>query len=229
MYRRPLLRPYVRDLRLVDTYVWDKHGDASWILTEDSICDLFDMLPNLNAFSLTFNVGHPTWTSFTPHLRHSFVQVAQRPAIKSYALRRIRNFPPTLLVALATVKRLELHDVQVQNLHLASSLGIILNLPSLPTPKLESLVLKSPSKNTVHALRNLISAYSGSVLKTLKLGLVDENDLDLISELWELMHWASKTLAHLEWRPGMRPKTPAKRKSARNLRLLGTYSRNVHS
>ncbi|KAJ3502506.1 hypothetical protein NLJ89_g8857 [Agrocybe chaxingu] len=137
---------YVKDLRLVDTYIWDKEKNEhwGWLTEEESICDLLDLLPNLRTFSLTFNIGHPQWVSLRQCIRHALMQVARRPVIESFTLARIKDFPPSLLVSLVTVKRLRLDDVHVHAAYLTHSLGVALELVSL-SPALETLVLKAPS------------------------------------------------------------------------------------
>ncbi|CAA7261052.1 unnamed protein product [Cyclocybe aegerita] len=196
---------YVEDLRLVDTYIWDKEKDKNWgwLTEEESICDLLDLLPNLRAFSLTFNIGHPTWVSLRQCIRHALMQVAKRPAVESFTLARIKDFPPSLLVSLATVKHLRLDDVHVHAAYLTHSLGVALEFATL-SPTIETLVLKAPSAATLHVLHNVLMLHRTPTLKTLWLAVLDQQDAQLMTELWTLMQWAAESLTCLEWRPATR-------------------------
>ncbi|KAF8162614.1 hypothetical protein B0H34DRAFT_286278 [Crassisporium funariophilum] len=209
--RRPGFCDHVRDLRLVDTYVWDHQKNWKWLVTEDSVCDVLDLLPNIRSFSLKFNTGKPTWSMFKPCIRHSLSQLTKRPMLRSYSLSHIIDFPSSLLVTFSGVKHLELNDVAVDGLNSAASFDFVIALASVHRPSLESLILRAPSLEMVRQLCKVLSIYPVPTLKTLLVSLVDEQDRELMTELWTLLQWAADSLTHLEWRTSTRPRTPALR------------------
>jgi len=209
--QRPKFCTYVRDLRLVDSYVWDKSKDWVWLANEESICDVLNVLPNLHSFSLTFKTRQPKWTSFNWYLRQALLDLAKRPSIVRYSLNHISDFPPTLLATLLTVKHLELHNVQVNEVHLTSSLAVVHGIASTSIPRVESLVLKAPSTATVHIIQNILSLYPIPMLRSLQIDFVNDKDNTLVTEIWALLKWSSASLAELQWRPAIRTNVPASR------------------
>jgi hypothetical protein len=202
--QRPKFCSYVRDLRLVDSYVWDQNKDWVWLANEESICDVLNILPNLHSFSLTFKTGQPKWTSFNCYLRQALLDLAKRPSIVRFSLNRISDFTPTLLVTLLMVRNLELHDVQVNDVHLPSSLAVVQGIGSTSIPQLESLVLKMPSASTVHIIQNILSLHPMPTLRSLHVVFVNHKDDAVITELWALIKWSAPSLTELQWCPAIR-------------------------
>jgi len=202
--QRPKFCSYVRDLRLVDSYVWDQNKDWVWLANEETIRDVLNILPNLHSFSLTFKTGQPKWTSFNSYLRQALLDLAKRPSIVRFSLNRISDFTPTLLVTLLMVKNLELHDVQVNDVHLPSSLAVVQGIGSTSIPQLESLVLKVPSASTVHIIQNILSLHPTPTLRSLHVVFVNDKDDAVIKELWALIKWSATSLTELQWRPAIR-------------------------
>ncbi|KIM49924.1 hypothetical protein M413DRAFT_439052 [Hebeloma cylindrosporum] len=209
--QRPKFCSYVRDLRLVDSYVWDQSKDWVWLANEESICDVLGILPNLHSFSLTFKTGQPKWTSFNSYLRQALLDLAKRPSIVRYSLNRISDFTPSLLVTLLMVKNLELHDVQMNEVHLTSSLAVVQGIASTSIPRLESLVLRVPSASTVHIIHTILSLYPIPMLRSLHVVFVNDTDDALVTELWALLQWSAPSLTELQWRPSIRTNVLASR------------------
>lgn len=182
----------------------DQSKDWVWLANEESICDVLSVLPNLHSFSLTFKTGQPKWTSFNSYLRQALLDLAKRPSIVRYSLNRISDFTPTLLVTLLMVKNLELHDVQVNDIHLTSSLAVVQGIGSNSIPQLESLVLKAPSASTVHIIQKILSLYPIPTLRSLHVVFVNDKDDEVITELWALIKWSATSLTELQWRPAIR-------------------------
>ena len=229
--QRPKFCSYVEDLRLVDTYVWDQNKDSTWLVQEDSICDLLDLLPNLHSFALSFNTSRPTWLSFNACIRHSLMQLAKRPTIQSFSLSHIVDFPPPCLVTLTTIRRLRLHDVHVTQAYLEDFFGVILELVSPSVSGLDTLILKAPTSATIHVLQNIFQLYPEPTLKALRISLLDEKNAELITESWNLIQWAAPSLTHLEWRPATRKNAVALRKylfSPMTPSVKATTSLQVH-
>ena len=172
---------------------------------------MLHVLPNLHSFSLTFKTGQPKWTSFNPYLRQALLDLAKRPSIVKYSLNRISDFTPTLLVTLLMVKNLELNDVQVNNVHLTSSLAVVQGLVPTSIPKLETLILKIPSASTVHVIQKILSLYPIPALRSLHVVFVNDKDDELVTELWALIKWSSASLTDLQWRPAIRTNALATR------------------
>ncbi|KAF8179633.1 hypothetical protein BJ912DRAFT_982302 [Pholiota molesta] len=209
---RPALRAHVRELRLLDTYIWDRAKDWRWLVAEESLVDLLAGLPALQGFALTFNAAVPAWADFRAPIRNALVQLAQRPGLERFALTNITAFPASLLVALAAVPRLELCNVQVQAASAgagAAPLAVALGIAAGAPPAVEELTLRTPAAGTLLALRTVLAVSAQPTLRTLRVLMVDHADTLVALELWGLLHWAAHSITALEWRPAVRPRTPA--------------------
>ncbi|KAF9473027.1 hypothetical protein BDN70DRAFT_886265 [Pholiota conissans] len=211
---RPSLCGYVRELRMHDTYVWDKESNWRWLVDEESICDLLDFLPALTTFALTFNAAVPSWMDFKPSIRNAIIQLARRPLLHTFALANVKNFPASLLVTLVTISRLELSNVQVQDLSVTTPLEVVLGIASISTPGVRELTLRAPSAGLLLVLRTILSASVHPTLTTLRVLMLDAADTLATLELWSLMHWGANSITEFEWRPAVRPRTPAIRPPA---------------
>lgn len=212
LVRFPELGKLVRDLRLVDTYVWDSEKEANWgwLIVEENLAAILAALPNLAAFSLRFNAETPAWPSFAAPLRHALIQLAQRPKMHAFALNRIARFPPSLLVTLvASVRRLELIDVAVQEFSPAAPLEVLLGVAAIATPVVVSLTLRAPKAGMLHVLRTILAAAPLPTLCRLRVAAVDHADGAAALELWSLLHWGARTITQIEWLPAVRPLTAA--------------------
>lgn len=212
--RSPALGAHVRQLYLVDTYVWDRDKAANWgwLIAEEEIADVLALLPNLTTFSLKFNAHQPAWPSFAPALRHALIQLAQRPKVQTFALSYITRFPSSLLITLtASVRRLELADLSVQELTPAAPLEVVLGVAAIATPIVEVLTLRAPKAGMLLVLRTILSVATLPALKRLRVTMVDHADDAAALELWSLLHWASNSITELEWLPAIRPPVPATR------------------
>ncbi|KAF9522945.1 hypothetical protein CPB83DRAFT_69983 [Crepidotus variabilis] len=201
--KHPHFRLYVRDLRIVDTYVWDPRKDWKWLVKEESICDVLESLPNLESFSLFFNTCTPVWSSFSSCLRNAIIRLTRRPSIKSLSLSNIRDVPPSIFGPLLSVNNLKLNNIQAHRSCLFTTPEIPRKveypLPSLGS--LTTLTLGSMSTSTMRVLCSTLSeSLMPSLLQRLRITLVDQKQPELIEELWGLMQWASKSLTHVEWR-----------------------------
>ena len=227
LVRFPELGKLVRELRLVDTYVWDSEKEANWgwLIGEENLADILAALPNLTAFSLAFNAETPAWPTFAPPLRHALIQLAQRPKVHSFALNRISRFPPSLLVTLvAGVRALELIDVAVQEFSPAAPLEVLLGVAAIATPVVASLTLRAPKAGMLHVLRTVLAAAPLPTLTRLRVAAVDHTDVAAALELWSLLHWGAQTITQIEWLPAVRPLTPATCTSFSHFYLLQTQS-----
>ncbi|KJA20346.1 hypothetical protein HYPSUDRAFT_43242 [Hypholoma sublateritium FD-334 SS-4] len=212
LVRFPELGKLVRELRLVDTYVWDSEKEANWgwLIVEENLAGILAALPNLSAFSLRFNAETPAWPSFAAPLRHALIQLAQRPTMHAFALNRIARFPPSLLVTLvAGVRELELIDVAVQEFSPAAPLEVLLGVAAIATPVVVSLTLRAPKAGMLHVLRTILAAAPLPTLRRLRVAAVDHTDGAAALELWSLLHWGAHTITQIEWLPAVRPLTPA--------------------
>jgi hypothetical protein len=203
----PHIANYVRDFRLVDSYVWDRKSDWQWLVKEPTLPLTFQLLPRLQAFSLIFTTGAPAWNSFASHVQAAIFKLLTRRTISSLSLRRIHGVPASLLVQFTRIKHLELYEVEMD-----PSKASFKDDPSYQPdlhPELRSLTLKSPSSSVVKAIFELLSFSCPSTLENFSIISANEKDDVLRNDLWRLIEWMGSSISRLWWRPRTHPKFPA--------------------
>lgn len=228
MARYPTLRPYVRDLRLVDTapfgsaeFLTASHFSArqAWIAEDESVCELLDSLPNIRAFSLALNknalpgTGAPpmgmyrtNWENFRLSIRHAILGQAKRPQLYSFSLAHIREFPAPLLVSLARVQHLVLTDVHLRDM--PGSLQVIGGVAAISAPRIEALTLRATDLKLLMVMNDILRHHR-STLKMLTVIGIDSStegavNPEVVDQLWRLLRLVAGTLQDFDWRPTTR-------------------------
>lgn len=226
MARYPVLRPYVRDLRLVDTapfgsaeYLTASHFSVrqAWIAEDESVCELLDTLPNIRAFSLALNknalpttpamsVYRTNWENFRSSIRHAILAQAKRPQLVSFSLAHIREFPAPLLVSLARVRHLVLTDVHLRDT--PDFLQVIGGVAAISAPLVEALTLRATDLKMLMVMNDVLRHHK-STLKILTIIGIDSSTegavhAEVVDQLWRLLRLVAGTLQDFDWRPTTR-------------------------
>ena len=186
----PLLGTYVRSLRLGDDSE-DFGFSRSWIINAKNLPQLFQLLPRLEIFSLTFNSDERSWKSIPADIRSAFERLFCLPTVQAVSLEFIREFPPQLLFELMRLKRLSLSFVDVDandiHCHLAVSELRELHLRGTPPPTIAAITRCLPQSSPT--LRRL------AITPTLEPGFC--------TAISELMTAVGSNITHFEWLPSI--------------------------
>ena len=188
----PLLGTYVRSLRLGDDSE-DFGFSRSWIIHAKNLPQLFQLLPRLEIFSLTFNSDERNWKSIPAEIRSAFERLFYLPTVQSVSLEFIRGFPPQLLFELMRLKQLSLSFVDVDAIgndihcHLAVSELRELHLRGTPPPTIAAITRCLPRSSPT--LRRL------AITPTLEPGFC--------TAISELMIAVGSNITHFEWLPSI--------------------------
>ena len=186
----PLLGTYVRSLRLGDDSE-DFGFSRSWIIHAKSLPQLFQLIPRLEIFSLTFNSDERNWKSIPADIRSAFERLFYLPTVQAVSLEFIRGFPSLLLFELMRLKRLSLSFVDVEandiHRHLAVSELRELHLRGTPSPTIAAITRCLPQSSPT--LRRL------AITPTLEPGFC--------AAISELMIAVGSNITHFEWLPSI--------------------------
>lgn len=185
----PLLGTYVRSLRLGDSE--DFGFSRSWIIHAKNLPQLFQLLPRLEIFSLTFNSDERNWKSIPSDIRSAFERLFYLPTVQAISLEFIREFPPQLLLELMRLKRLSLSfvDVDANDIHCHSAVSELreLHLRGTPPPTIAAITRCLPQSSPT--LRRL------AITPTLEPGFC--------AAISELMTAVGSNITHFEWLPSI--------------------------
>ena len=189
---KPHLGTYVRSLRIGD-YADDSGSSRSWIIQAQNMPELFQLLPLLESFSLTFNSDEMNWKSIPAEIRAALGRLFRLPTLQTVSLEFIRGFPAQLLFGLTTaLDQLSLSCVEVDfshghhSHHSASKLRG-LHLRGTPPPTIAALSQCLPE--SIPTLRRL------AITPTLEPGFCDA--------IRELMAAVGSNITHFEWLPSI--------------------------
>ena len=188
----PHLGTYVRSLRLGDDSDDFGSSSRSWIIhAKKTLPQLFQLLPRLEAFSLTFNSDEMNWKSIPAEIRSAIGRLFRLPTLQAVSLEFILGFPPQLLFGLMRLNQLSLSCVDldsndVVHSHSASELRG-LHLRGTPPPVITAISHCLPESSPT--LRRL------AITPTLEPGFC--------SAISELMKAVGSNITHFEWLPSI--------------------------
>lgn len=186
----PLLGTYVRSLRLGDGL--EGFGfSRSWISSAKNLPQLFQLLPGLEIFSLTFNSDEKNWKSIPADIRSAFERLFYLPTLQAVSLEYIYEFPPQLLFKLMRLKQLSLSIVDVDandtNYYLAVS-------------GLRELHLRGTPPSTIAAITRCLTRSSPTLRR---LAITPTLEPGFCAAISELIIAAGSNITHFEWLPSI--------------------------
>jgi hypothetical protein len=186
----PLLGTYVRSLRLGDDSE-DFGFSRSWIIHAKHLPQLFQLLPWLEIFSLTFNSDDRSWKSIPADIRAAFERLFYLPTVQAVSLEFIRGFPPQLLFDLMRLKRLSLSfvDVDANDIHF-----------HLAVSELRELHLRGTPPPTIAAITRCLSQSSPTLRR---LAITPTLEPGFCTAISELMIAVGSNITDFEWLPSI--------------------------
>ena len=186
----PVLGTYVRSLRLGDGPE-DFGLSRSWIVNAKNLPQLFQFLPRLEIFSLTFNSDERDWKSIPADIRSAFEHLFYLPTVQAVSLDFIRGFPPQLLFGLMRLKRLSLSfvDVDVNDIHC-----------HLAVSELRELHLRGTPPSTIAAITRCLPQSSPTLRR---LAITPTLEPGFCTAISELMMAVGSNITHFEWLPSI--------------------------
>ena len=186
----PLLGTYVRSLRLGDDS--DNSSFArSWIINAKNLPQLFQLLPQLEIFSLTFNSDERSWKSIPADIRSAFERLFFLPTVQAVSLEFIRDFPPQLLFGLMRLNRLSLSfvDIDANDTHC-----------HLVVSELRELHLRGTPPSTIAAITRCLPQSSPTLRR---LAITPTLEPGFCIAISELMIAVGSNITHFEWLPSI--------------------------
>lgn len=186
----PILGTYVRSLRLGDDSE-DFYFSRSWIIHAKNLPQLFQLLPRLEIFYLTFNSDERNWKSIPADIRSAFERLFYLPTVQSISLEFIREFPPQLLFNLMRLKRLSLSfvDVDANDIHCHSAAS-----------ELRELHLRGTPPSTIAAITRSLPRSSPTLRR---LAITPTLEPGFCAAISELMVAVGSNITHFEWLPSI--------------------------
>ena len=186
----PHLGTFVRSLRLGDDS--DDFGfSRSWIIHAKNLPQLFQLLPRLETFSLTFNSDEMNWKSIPADIHSAFGRLFCLPTLQAVSLEFIRGFPSQLFFSLTRLKQLSLSCVEVDStdIHSHSTVSELHGLHLRGTPPLTIAAISRCLPESSPTLRRL------AITPTLEPGFC--------TAISELMTALGSNITHFEWLPSI--------------------------
>jgi hypothetical protein len=182
----PLIGTYVRCLRLGDGAVGIS---KPWIIYAKTLPQLFQLLPRLEIFSLTFNPDGINWNSIPADICSAFEHLFYLPTVQTVSLKFIRGFPPQLLFELMRVKQLSLSfvDVDANDVHC-----------HLVVPEVRWLHLRGTLPSTIAAITGCLIQSSPTLRR---LAITPSLEPGFCTAISKLMIAVGSKITHFEWLP----------------------------
>ena len=184
----PLLGTYVRSLRLGDDS--DNFGSSRSWTAHKNLPQLLQLLPRLEAFTLTFNSCEIQWTSIPEDVRAAFVRLFRLPTLQAISLEVIRGFPLQLLFGRTPLKQLSLSfvDVDPKDIH------------SHSVSTLRGLHLRGTPPCTIAAITRCLPPSSPTLRR---LAITPTLEPGFCVAIRELMIAVGSKITHFEWLPSI--------------------------
>ncbi|KAF8162560.1 hypothetical protein B0H34DRAFT_691774 [Crassisporium funariophilum] len=200
----PHVGTYVRELRLGDDVEDDYSANAgtnrSWLPQATHIPSMLQMMPNLTAFSLTFNGDVIQWKSLSAEIRSALGRLFRLPTLQAVTLEFITGFPPQLLYSLARLKCLGLSCVDVDT-STPFKCEDQTHLRSHSKSQLEALYLRGTLQPTILALTAALSSASPVSLR--KLLVTPTVEPGFCTEIAQLLLTIGSGISHFGWLPSI--------------------------
>lgn len=189
----PHLGTHVRSLRLgddSDCFSASRSFSRSWIAQAKNLPQLFQFLPQLEVFSLTFNSDEMNWKSIPAETRSAFARLFRLPTLQAVSLELICGFPTQLLCGLMRLKQLSLScvDVDVNDIH------------SHSVSELRGLHLRGTPPPTIAAISRCLLKSSPTLRR---LAITPTLEPGFCVAIHQLMIAVGSNITHFEWLPSI--------------------------